>query len=136
MLFRRLVSIIAALLIATTQFVNPVYAESTHTNTTSINPPIAINNRGNNNLVYIKDSFNTSDKEEGSDSRPDSLTNSVVSGLVNTVGTAAATTLACYAIDGLAAVFFPPAAAAAAIICPSAGAVAGGGHVLVGNRAH
>jgi hypothetical protein len=106
-MLRNLVALMLTFVVGIMGIVQPAYAMT--------NPEI-----GNN--VYVNNSFNLTQEHEN---LALSFIESVGKGATTTVGVAVGGLIACYAIDGVATVFFPPAAALSAF-CPAIGATSGG----------
>lgn len=119
-MLRGLIALVLAFAIAITGMANPAYAYSDNS---TAQAPIIVDNRGDNNSININ-----SGNGYGSDPL-NNPSNSFVDGLINgaatTAGFAVGGAIVCYALDGVATMFFPPASAAAAF-CPTVGAAVGG----------
>jgi hypothetical protein len=127
-MFRSFIAVIVALAIAVVGVVKPAYAYSIDSNMGLVNPPITIN--GNGNSVSFNDSFERFD-DEGTIERPsDAFANGLMKGIAETTGVVIGGIVVCYALDGIATVFFPPAAAAAAF-CPAIGTAGGGAKAVI-----
>ncbi len=118
-MFRSLIALTLAFVIAISGIVKPAYADSRNLSSESANSHMVVNNQGDGNSVNISGSFNSvGDNTPQEKSNP--FLDGVIRGVMETGGLVIGGAVVCYGIDGIAALLFPPAAALSAL-CPTVG---------------